>query len=72
MIIDNFKKLCEIPLDKLNEIEDQLRPKIEHNVNRAREISMTPDKFPEIIKYCKDDIHELTNIYNHIVGIQEP
>ncbi len=66
MIVNNFIKLCEIPLDKLKKIENQLQPKLEHNKNRAKEIAMNIDKFPEIIKSFKDDFSALTDIYENI------
>jgi hypothetical protein len=49
MIMQNFVRLCNIPLSELKYLQQQLAPKIMHNRNRAKEIAYDLNLYPKIV-----------------------
>jgi hypothetical protein len=51
MLIDNFKRLQETPLQDLNKLAEKIKPKLQYNMNRAYQLALNYDlNTPEIVK----------------------
>lgn len=63
MIMQNFDRLCKIPLKNLGSLQQRIAPKIMHNRSKAKEISYNLDLYPKValeaIDYYKETGIEL-------------
>lgn len=63
MIMQNFVRLCKIPLNDLNKLQKQIAPKVMRNRERAKEITYDLNLYPKIaldaIEYYKETGIEL-------------
>jgi hypothetical protein len=50
MLVDNYKRLCEIPLSELPFITHKISDKLLHNKNRVREIVYDRNLKPDLVK----------------------
>ena len=72
LLIDNYKRLCNIPLDELPDLTKKIAGKLLHNKNRVREIVYDRDRYPDLVKeilqYSTDTEtevdHLLVSLYN--------
>lgn len=56
LLVDNFKRITEIPLNKLHDLTKLLAPKLIHNKNRVKEIVYERHRYPSLV-------HELIDHY---------
>jgi hypothetical protein len=72
LLIDNYKRLCDIPLVELPDLTKKIAGKLLHNKNRIREIVYDRDRYPDLVKEIlqysnntKTEVdHLLVSLYN--------
>lgn len=67
MLVDNYKRLCEIPLNELPALTKQIHEKLLHNKNRVKEIVYERGNYPmllqEVLKHYKTTKEEVDHLF---------